>query len=193
MNKYPFCNIDHSEFYNKKIEETENFIVTPGLGCLVRGYVLITAKEHVSCMTEFNKETLFEYNELIEKYRLKFKKIYGKYPIVFEHGTPQKDTVGANSVAHGHAHIFNHNYKDEKEIIKNLNMGKIDNIFSIKSENYIYYKNPRGIDYITYDFEPISQIMRIYIAKDLNIEEKFNWRENPFYENIKQTIEDLEG
>ncbi len=192
MKKCPFCNINHDEFFNKKIDETKSFIVTPGLGSLVRGYVLIIAKDHVPCMTQFSENILDEYNDVIEKYRLKFKKIYGKYPIVFEHGTPETNSLGANSVAHAHTHIFNHNYNNEKEIIANLNMKKIDDIYSIKDKNYIYYKNPEGINYITYDFKPISQIMRIYVAKDLNIEDKYNWREYPFYENIKNTIKDLD-
>lgn len=192
MMKCPFCNINHNEFFNKKVDETKFFLVTPGLGSFVRGYVLIIAKDHVSCMTQFSKDILDEYNDLIEKYRLKFKKIYGKYPIVFEHGTPEVNSLGANSVAHGHTHIFNHNYNDEKEIIDNLNMKKIDDIYSIKDKNYIYYKNHKGTNYITYNFKPISQIMRIYVAKDLNIEDKYNWREYPFYENIRNTIKDLD-
>lgn len=50
-----------------------------------------------------------------------------------------------------------------------------------------FYINPEGVQYITYKFEPISQIMRIIIAKDLNIE-KYDWRQYPFAKNIIDTI-----
>lgn len=68
--------------------------------------------------------------------------------------------------------IVNHNYKNEQEIINKLNLVKISGLNNIEKKNYIYYKNPQGIDYITYDFEPISQIMRIFIAKDYLYERK---------------------
>lgn len=61
--------------------------------------------------------------------------------------------------------------------------------YLIKSKNYIFYKNPLGEDFISYEFEPIRQIMRLLVAKDLGIEEKYNWRQYPFYDNIKKTIE----
>lgn len=38
-------------------------------------------------MFELDKKKKEEYFALIEKYRCMFKQIYGKNPIVFEHGT----------------------------------------------------------------------------------------------------------
>ena len=191
MNLCPFCNLNTEKYYNTVIEETANFKIIPGLGALNYGYVLIIPKKHVYCMTGFSKNILLEYNNLIEKYRLKFKYIYGKYPIVFEHGTPDPCGVCVNCVIHAHTHIFNHNYNNEDEIIKQLNFRAINNIFEIKNKNYIYYKSPSGKDYITYNFEPISQIMRIFIAKDLEIYDSYDWRKNHFDNNIIKTINDL--
>ena len=188
-----FCKPDKELFYNKIIEETNNFIIIPCLGSLVPGYILILSKRHTYCMTKFNKEIMEEYNSILEKYREKFKRVYGKYPIVFEHGTPDPCGLCANCVIHAHTHIVNHNYKNEQEIINKLNLVKINGLNDIESRNYIYYKNPQGIDYITYDFEPISQIMRIFIANDLDMKEKYDWRKFPFEENIYKTIEDLEN
>ena len=142
-------------------------------------------------MTKFNKEIMKEYNCILEKYRKKFKKKYGKFPIIFEHGTPDPCGVCANCIIHAHTHIVNHNYSNEQEIIKKLNFSKIDNLYDIENNNYIYYKNPNGINYITYDFELISQIMRIFIAVDLGIKEKYNWKKYHFDDNINKTIEDL--
>lgn len=187
----PFCKLDKSLFYNQTIEETDNFIIIPGLGALVPGYILILPKKHVYCMTNFNEKVMEEYTSILEKYREKLRKIYGKYPIVFEHGTPDPCGLCANCVIHAHTHMINHNYKNEQEIINKLNLVKINGLNKIEKKNYIYYKNQQGIDYITYDFEPISQIMRIFIAEDLNIKEKYDWRNFPFEDNIYKTIEDL--
>ena len=188
-----FCKIDKSLFYNTVIEETNNFIIIPCLGSLVLGYILILPKKHTYCMTNFNEDIMQEYNSLLEKYREKFKRIYGKYPIIFEHGTKDPSGMCTSCVIHAHTHIVNHNYYNEQEIIKSLNFSKIDNLDGIENKNYIYYKNPEGINYITYKFEPISQIMRIFIAEDLNMKEKYDWRKYHFDDNIKKTIKDLLG
>ncbi len=97
-----FCKLDKKLFYNKIIEETNNFIIIPCLGSLVPGYILILPKRHTYCMTEFDKEIMEEYNSILEKYREKFKRLYGKYPIVFEHGTPDPCGLCANCVIHAH-------------------------------------------------------------------------------------------
>lgn len=192
MKNCPFCNFNKKLLYNKIIEETDNFYIVPSLGSLVEGYILIVPKEHICCTSNISVDIIDEYNIIIEKYRNLFKEIYGRYPIVFEHGTLNTSERSASSVVHGHTHIVNHNYKNEKEILDKLNMNKINSILDIdKNNNYIYYKSPNGTNYITYDFEPISQIMRLFIAKDLGIKDKYNWKLYRFDDNIKKTINKL--
>ena len=64
----------------------------------------------------------------------------------------------------------------------NCQFCKIDNLNGIENKNYI-----------TYNFEPISQIMRIFIANDLKIKDKYDWRKYHFDNNIKNTLKDLIG
>ena len=189
MNNCTFCKLDKSKYYNKIIEQTEYFFVIPALGALVEGYVMIVSKEHVNSLIELDDMVIDEYNELINKYRNKFKEFYGKYPIIFEHGTPDINGICTSCVTHAHSHIVNHIYKNEDEILKNLKFEKINDIRDIKNQNYIFYENAQGENFITYNYQPIRQIMRIQIAKDLGIEEKYNWRQYPFYDNIRKTIE----
>ena len=85
-------------------------------------------------MSELTKNEMDEYNFIIEKYRNIFRDIYGKYPIVFEHGSPVSDnSIRANSVIHAHSHIVNHAYLDEPKIIKRLNFKPIQRIEDIKA------------------------------------------------------------
>ncbi len=44
---------------------------------------------------------------------------------------------------------------------------------------------------MTTNFPPISQMMRLAIAKELNIESKYKWQKEIFEENIEQTIIDI--
>lgn len=188
-----FCDIDHSKIENTIIEETENFIIMPTLGSLVDGYILIVAKRHINSMSELNDNELVEYNNIIERYKKVFKKIYNKPPIIFEHGSPNKNSaMKANSVTHAHTHLVNHNFKNEKEIIKKYNFEKINKISEIKKNiNYIKYINENNNIYVSYNFPPISQLIRILIAKELGLENKYDWKTEIFQNNIELTIKKL--
>lgn len=193
MEKCIFCNIDTTKIYNTILDETDNFVVVPTLGSLVEGYVLIVSKHHIFNMGELTLKEQDEYMELVNKYRELFNKIYGKYPIVFEHGTSKNDTnLTSSSVIHAHTHIVNHSFKDELEIIHNLNLEEIDKLNDIASNNnYIFYISENGKKYITYNFEEKSQLMRILIAKDLGYIDKYNWKNDAFLDNVEKTIEKI--
>lgn len=184
-----FCNLEKNKIENTILDETNHFYILPTVGSLVDGYILVVSKRHINSMSELTKNEMDEYNFIIKKYRNIFRDIYGKYPIVFEHGSPVSDnSIRANSVIHAHSHIVNHAYLDEPKIIKRLNFKPIQRIEDIKSnENYIMYIN-NNFKYVTYNFEPISQLMRKLIAKDLKYEDKFDWKKEKFMDNIIKTI-----
>ena len=185
-----FCNLEKNKIENTILDETNHFYILPTVGSLVDGYILVVSKRHINSMSELTKNEMDEYNFIIEKYRNIFRDIYGKYPIVFEHGSPVSDnSIRANSVIHAHSHIVNHAYLDEPKIIKRLNFKPIQRIEDIKSnENYIMYINNNNFKYVTYNFEPISQLMRKLIAKDLKYEDKFDWKKEKFMDNIIKTV-----
>ena len=101
MKECIFCNIDKDKIYNTILDETDNFIVLPTLGSLVEGYILIVSKRHIYNMGELTEKEQDEYIYLLNKYKELFNKIYGKYPITFEHGTSRSDIKSAaSSVVH---------------------------------------------------------------------------------------------
>ncbi len=188
-----FCTLDKSKRENTILEETTYFYVIPAVGSLVVGYVLILCKRHIYSMAELNNKEQKEYENLIEKYRNIFKNIYKKYPIVFEHGSPNiENKTKANSIDHAHTHIVNYQYKNEEKIIKNLNFNPIGELTQLtKKQNYILYINPNKVIYMTTNFPSISQLMRLVMAKELKIESKYKWEKETFKENIEQTIIDI--
>ena len=188
-----FCTLDKSKRENTILEETTYFYVIPAVGSLVVGYVLILCKRHIYSMAELNNKEQKEYENLIEKYRNILKNIYKKYPIVFEHGSPNiENKTKANSIDHAHTHIVNYQYKNEEKIIKNLNFNPIGELTQLtKKQNYILYINPNKVIYMTTNFPSISQLMRLVMAKELKIESKYKWQKETFKENIEQTIIDI--
>lgn len=85
---------------------------------------------------------------------------------------------------------FNGKINEIFEIFNNyISIDDLNNI-NLKN-NYIFYINPNGKKYITYQFDPISQFMRVEISKDLNLFNKYDWHKNSFDENIILTINDI--
>jgi len=192
VNKCRFCDIDKTKIYNTILEETNNFLVIPDLGSLVDGYVLVVSKKHLYNMNQLSNDIKKEYFGLIKKYRNIFFKIYGKYPIIFEHGTGINTDITSSSVIHAHTHIVNHNYSNEDELLNGLNFKEFDFINKNDFNNsYIMYISPNNKFYITYSFESISQLMRILIAKDLGLEKEYDWRKENFDNNYILTIEKI--
>lgn len=190
MKKCVFCEIDEKKIENTIIEETNNFYVKPSLGSLVDGYLLIISKRHIYSMNELTTKEKIEYINLINKYREKFKNIYNKYPIIFEHASSSINTnKSSSSIYHAHTHIVNHKFINEDDIIKKTNFKKCEFNDILPNKNYILYINNNNQKYISYTFKKVSQLMRIYIADDLNISQKYNWRKYKFEENILKTIE----
>ena len=193
MHTCPFCKFDDNDVSNTIIEETNNFFIIPSKGSLCEGYLLIVPKKHIFSMNELTNPQKNELLNTINKYRKIFFKAYNKYPIIFEHGSSTIQTNSSSSVTHAHLHIVNHNFVNEEYIIKALNMNKVslDKFFNLQNQSYISYITPNMDFYITYNFKPISQQMRIFIANDLKISNDYNWRTSNFTNNIVKTIKQI--
>ena len=94
----PFCKLDLKDISNTIIEESENFIIVSSKGALCDGYLLILTKEHLNSMNELSNNAKDELIILINKYRVKFYQIYGKYPI-FSNMVHQKQIILLQQVA----------------------------------------------------------------------------------------------
>ena len=186
----PFCKLDTNDISNTIIEETNNFFILPSKGSLCEGYLLIVPKKHIFSMNELNDLEKNELFQLLKKYRENFYKIYNKYPIFFEHGSTSVNNNSSSSISHAHIHIVNHNFKKQEQLIKELNMQKVtlNEFLKYNNHSYISYITPQFNFYITYNFKPISQQMRIFIANDLNLNNQYNWRTANFENNIQNTI-----
>lgn len=185
MNDCIFCNLDFDKVENTVICETKNFRVIPTVGSLIEGYVLIVTKNHINSLSELTSEQKFEYENLVNKILKIFQKLYGKTPILFEHGTPNiQNSMSATSIIHAHSHIVNFKFKNEAEIIQKYNFTPVKNFNEVKRENYIYFQNGDDSKYVSYSFDSVSQLMRILIANEIDKGEQYNWRKFDFKENI---------
>jgi diadenosine tetraphosphate (Ap4A) HIT family hydrolase len=199
----PFClemqDYTHNPLRQKRIIfETEHFVVFPTLGCLVVNYLLIVPKIHYTSVCYIDSGIRNEFIELVDKFRCLFQKEYGFWPIVFEHGASDNDTnKGGCCVFHAHAHIVPHRLSNSVNMVEALGLTKIskcDDFFEMAYDKpYLFFMNNDNEIYLRILTDSVvpSQVIRKCIAQDLNIKDKWNWKDYPFEDKIITTIENM--
>ncbi len=201
-----FCNIFKNDILHKKesflkktpiyntiLCETLSFFVIPDLGSIIEGYLLIITKEHLYSMAELKQEQLQELHTLINLLSEMATEIYGIMPIIFEHGSPPfgMNVVSQSSICHAHIHLVPFGFNNSSQIIKETDMHLFNGVESLnkfKMMSYIYYRTPKKENYITTNQNLPRQYMRRKLAIEVDKNDKWDWRENPFIDNVQKTI-----
>jgi diadenosine tetraphosphate (Ap4A) HIT family hydrolase len=186
---------------NKKriIFETDFFIVIPTLGCLVVNYLLIIPKKHCTCFGQLDPKEYEELILIIEKLNDHNHKFFQSSTIMFEHGSFLEESNAGNSVYHAHLHVLPfsesliNDLKDD-----DLNIDEIDSIrelheISNNSSSYLYYSDVDKKSYTILHSGVKSQYFRRLLSRRLKMSDKWNWRVEPFIENIKRTLSLYKG
>jgi len=195
----PFCEEQKNRNINivnksRILAETDNFVVFPTTGGFVENYQLIVPKEHINCFGELSKEQLIELKSIILWQKQINRKYFNSNSSMFEHGSLHPTNVSGKSIVHAHLHIFPNNISLLDEIKKyNFNIQSIEGIEQLsvlcqKYDNYLYYSDIDGRDYIiTHEGIP-SQFLRMLFAKTQG-RETWNWRDYPLIESIENNLE----
>lgn len=179
--------------YDTIIYKTKSFLVMPDLGSIIEGYLLIITKKHLNSMAELNIEQLNELNVLINMLSELAERVYGIAPVLFEHGSaPLEVKMNAqSSINHAHMHLVPFKLENSDKIIREADMKMFNGISCLnefQGVSYVYYRTQQKKEYITVNQSLPRQYMRRKIALDSNESDKWDWRENSFIENVKNTI-----
>ncbi|MCL2051472.1 MAG: hypothetical protein FWG91_07085 [Lachnospiraceae bacterium] len=196
-----FCNIPKNKanlpVADTVLFENQNFYVITSIGCLVKDYLMIVSKRHIVSMCYLNKNEKKDFQCLVNKLKKVLFDIHQFYPIIFEHGGVNHDiNRSACCIMHAHVHIVPHVLTNEKEMIDKLSLMQIssyaDLFADMYEKPYLFFSNNYGDMYLrdVIDIVP-SQIIRKWIAHDIGINEKWDWKEYPFDENIISTVEKM--
>lgn len=190
----PLSSAEHK--YDTIIYETENFVVTPTVGSLVEGWLLIISKDHFVSAGQLAESNFKELERLIEVAKQGLKDLK-KQVFVFEHGPCSPSQSTGCGIDHLHYHVvpleFNlfEKTKQYSPFIWNSATLLSTKEFFLKQRSYLYIQCPSGEKYIATDLNIPSQFFRRVIAKELNIENYFDWKQNFGTENIDKTIKIL--
>jgi diadenosine tetraphosphate (Ap4A) HIT family hydrolase len=199
MKRCPFCSLSESTAVADKIlYETQNFYVITTVGCLIENYIMIVSKQHFASTCYINDEQKNEFVELIGIFRNLLQSTYGFSPIIFEHGASEKDSNKSGCcVLHAHLHMVPHKLESSTQMVRALCLEKIGSYVDFFTMAYdkpyllfVNNANEMFLRLLTDSVVP-SQVIRRWIAKDLNIADKWDWRQHSFYDNINKTINSM--
>jgi ATP adenylyltransferase len=189
------------EPWNKILCETDNFVVTPTVGALVEGWVLIISKRHVPAMGALTTKELYELRELHAKIRGLVESVYGS-AVTFEHGPAREGTGFGCGIDHAHFHIvplqiiLTRLVEDELGIPVQwetiMDIGDLSRIHLIKKMSYLYISengSNHGMVACLHDIP--SQFMRRLVAKSLGIPSLYDYRKHEFRDNVNATMHRL--
>jgi ATP adenylyltransferase len=182
--------------WDEIIHETPHFVLTPTVGSMVEGWVLIISKRHVPAMGALNTDELEELKELTNKVRHIIKETYGSV-VVFEHGPYCDGTNFGCGIDHAHFHVVPIPFSLRDHILEETNyLMKYDKITDINdlrtmhlnSKSYIYLSdNEYNNDILFHSFEIPSQFIRRIIAKLIGIPDLYDYKQNIFADNAIRT------
>jgi diadenosine tetraphosphate (Ap4A) HIT family hydrolase len=163
--------------------ETNNFVVFPGLGQIVEGYLLIITKKHFPSMRDVPQSIYSELNWVIDRTSEILKYKYGSDCIQFEHGASTFVQGGACCIEHAHLHIAPLNVDVSPYIVKRKTFecqnypGSARRLLRLEMP-YLYVNLPRenGSESFLMDATDLpSQYMRQVIAKAKGKEDEWDW------------------
>lgn len=183
---------------SRQIEVFRNeYILLATLGCFREGYCLYMPISHELSFATLGSQRLVQVEDEIEMIRRKIMEEYSTFVILAEHG-PGINNSGASCCDHAHMHLIPVNnprsvFMKFYQCSPNLQMiGKLADLDDFQDEPYIYLSCGKGQHFVWKDAAPFGrQFVRQVCAELDGIGPFFNWRVNPFHENIKRTAERL--
>lgn len=176
--------------------ETVHFSCVPSIGSFLKGYLLIIPKEHFLSVLSMPTEYIAELEDIISAIAAFYMHKYSSDFIFFEHGSSDTDNIGGMSVTHAHLHIIPFNEPLINKI-KEFDFINYANIFDAQNAYLPDHKNPYlllrdttdSVYYCEAGSIP-SQFFRNIICDSIGLTGMGNWKQYPFIENIKATLND---
>jgi diadenosine tetraphosphate (Ap4A) HIT family hydrolase len=180
--------------YDSIIFETEHFVVLPSLGSLVTGWLLVLPKTPLCRIADLNNECRHEFEVLVHHCIDQAEREFGQ-AFVFEHGGNQGSKISCG-VDQAHLHIVPLDFdllRLAKQSTPQSCVSQDGLVFPYDicgRDEYWYVSDQKQTAAITVT-EPQSQWFRKLIARQTGQDNKWNYKEYPFLDNIDQTLESV--
>jgi len=199
MNKVKGCRFCFLSERENVLKETQNFYVIPSIGSIVEGYLLLNIRYHIPSFGNMDEHFLDEFLTLKDEIKNALEHVYGRGCIFYEHGR-----AGVSIALHEeekicyHAHLHCVNTKvDLLEMISRdyrpIEINEWREVMQLvkKYPYYLYYENKKNKYFFLVDTYVRRQYLRSILAETLHIPNVADWRKEPKWENIENTVKKL--
>src|SRR5216683_124104 len=130
--------------YNTRLLETPHFLVTPCIGPLLRGHVMVVSRTHSESLASMGEDALREYDALATRLR-NAPLLRDNDPLEAEHGSTPDEKAGA-CVVHTHVHWLPGMGQFIDEFRRRLTVRNEANLFDVGQRRvpYIFVRNASG-------------------------------------------------
>lgn len=184
--------------WDTELRSSDSFVVVPSLGSLVPGWLLVVPRRPIISLRELS---LIERDEMIELVRQMTADmhVFAKAVYAFEHGSGYLGSATGCGLDHAHLHLVPLDFDLVKAATTDgpttIEWEFVDRIplmvLPPMGEYVSLWRADEGAGVLGTVRKPISQWMRRLIARQLGIDEEWNYRKNPQMENIQATVDAL--
>lgn len=183
--------------FNRVLYEDDKFVVFPGLGHLVEGYLIIIPKVHVTCFANMPHDFRRPFLDLKERIRKILEAEYGA-PAFFEHGSISEKQLGSASVNHAHMHAVPIKGGPDEFLpqdIERERIGCFEDIWYTEIRGpYIFFESSdREAAMVHLPKDYVSQFVRRRLAEKVGMSDRWNWREYMCVDKFIKTLSRLSG
>lgn len=184
--------------WDKILFETDNFLVTPTLGSIIEGWLLVIPKTHHLSFGAIPVGLQDELSMVLQKTTHVIESVYGE-PTIFEHGPAMPHTKVGCGIDHAHLHLVSlreslikraEEYNCQPLSISQYTDGDFNlmrNLFVSKTP-YLFVREPSGTRMFFDAQNAPSQFFRRVIAEIYGINDKYDYHVYSFEENVVSTI-----
>jgi ATP adenylyltransferase len=188
------------EFHDRVLFESPEFVVTPTVGSIVPGWLLVSPRAHYLSMGQVPENLWSELSEVVDRTATALSACFGPVSF-FEHGPSCVGTTVGCGVDHAHLHVVASN--DDflgstlKRLPSNFVMERVAEYrdvqrFALAKIPYLYCeRSGLGSFVLTAPSIP-SQFFRRALAGIVGCSADFDWRTSPFTHNILKTVHAVE-
>lgn len=179
------------------VYEDDKFVVMPGLGAFVEGYVMIVSKIHYDCIGKMPIEDINEIDHLLTHTKERIKQTYNTNVVCFEHGSVSCANKFGGCLNHAHLHIVPCNVSLINEINQyDLKVSKLSSLSLLHNlggaeKPYLFFEDVDGEQYIITGEYIASQFFRKLVSNHMGLSDSWDWREDLFLDNVEKTARRL--
>ena len=174
------------------IYETDGFVVTPSLGALVEGWLLVLPREHVVNTSRIAANLRQEFTAIVDRTVAIVADEFGPVTL-FEHGPSYDGSRLGCGVDHAHLHVVPLSFNLENVVLSKPDgpewVARACHIAELpaQSKDYLALSSSGQRTLLAHPDVELSQFFRRRIAETLGRPAQYDYRSYPFLESVAAT------